>query len=132
MGVGLWLTGANAEEWIAVRRGTEGVLALGMIHAILAEGLATALPASQEATFRRLVERWTPVETAEQAGISPDKVRVLARALARSRPSLAVADGKTSNGTDICLAITLLNYVAGNVGRTVSFGPTSPPPRPPP
>jgi len=125
IGPRLSLTGANADEWIAVRPGTEGVLALGMIHAILAEGLATALPASEEAAFRRLVERWTPVETAEQAGISPDKVRVLARAFARSRPSLAVADGRTSNGTDICLAITLLNYVAGNVGRTVRFGPTA-------
>ena len=33
-------TGANADEWIACRPGTEGVLALGIAHVILAEKLA--------------------------------------------------------------------------------------------
>jgi molybdopterin-containing oxidoreductase family iron-sulfur binding subunit len=62
---------------------------------------------------------------AEQAGVSVDKIRALAHAFARAHPSLALADGKTSNGTETCLAVNLLNYVVGNVGQTIHFGPTA-------
>ncbi|MFQ5847244.1 MAG: molybdopterin-dependent oxidoreductase [Candidatus Methylomirabilales bacterium] len=125
IGPRLSLTGANADEWLAVRPGTEGFLALGMIQVILGEGLATSLPAREEAALRKLAAPWTPAAVAERAGISADQVQVLARAFARARPSLALADGKTSNGTATCLAVNLLNYVVGNVGRTVRFGPTA-------
>jgi len=33
------LSGANADEWIAARPGTEGLLALGVAHALVGEGL---------------------------------------------------------------------------------------------
>ncbi len=125
VGPRLSLTGANADEWVAIRPGTEGLLALGMIQAIIEEGLATSLPADEEAAFLKLVLPYTPAAVAEQAGVSPDKVRALARAFARVRPSLALVDGKTSNGTATCLAVNLLNYVVGNVGETIHFGPTA-------
>lgn len=125
IGPRLSLTGANADEWIAVHPGTEGLLALGMIHVIIAEGLATSLPGPEEAALQKLVLPFTPPLVAEQAGVSPDKVRALARAFARTRPTLAVADPKTSNGTETCLAVNLLNYVVGNVGETIHFGPTA-------
>ncbi len=32
-------TGANADEWVPARPGTEGVLALGLAHVIIAEKL---------------------------------------------------------------------------------------------
>jgi len=118
-------TGANADEWIAVRPGTEGFLAMGMIQVILAEGLAHPLPAGEEQALREVVAPFPPAAVAERTGVSADKVRVFARAFARARPSLALADGKTGNGTDTCLAVNLLNYVVGNVGRTVRFGPTA-------
>ncbi len=125
IGPRLSLTGANADEWVAVRPGTEGFLALGMIQVILAEGLAPPLPDREEGALRTLVAPFTPDAVAERAGVSADKVRVLARAFARTRPSLALADGRTGSGTGTCLAVNLLNYVAGNVGRTVRFGPTA-------
>jgi len=44
---------------------------------------------------------------------------------AAARQSLAVADGKDTNGTHTALAVNLLNHVVGNIGRTVRFGTTS-------
>jgi molybdopterin-containing oxidoreductase family iron-sulfur binding subunit len=43
IGPRLSLTAANADEWIAIRPGTEVFVALGMIQAIIAEGLTTPL-----------------------------------------------------------------------------------------
>jgi anaerobic selenocysteine-containing dehydrogenase/Fe-S-cluster-containing dehydrogenase component len=122
IGPRLSLTGANADEWIGAKPGTEGLLALSMIQVILAENLASGVSPSDVQAFRGLLAKFTPESVAGTAGISSDKIRVLARAFAREKPSLAVADSKNANGTNTCLAVNLLNYVVGNVGRTVQFG----------
>lgn len=119
------LTAANADEWISVEPGAEGVVALSMVGVILAEGLARSIPLELEEGLRQLVNPFNPSVVAEAAGISADKIRVLARAFARERNSLALADGKGPSGTSTCLAVNILNYVAGNLGRAVRFGPTS-------
>jgi anaerobic selenocysteine-containing dehydrogenase/Fe-S-cluster-containing dehydrogenase component len=123
IGPRLSLTGANCDEWIAVQPGNESFLALGMINAILSEGLAEGLPAPELKGLQNIVAAYTPEAVAKHAGISADRIRVLARAFAKNHPSLALADGKSSNATEICLAVNLLNYVAGNLGGTVRFGP---------
>jgi anaerobic selenocysteine-containing dehydrogenase/Fe-S-cluster-containing dehydrogenase component len=125
VGPRLSLTGANSDEWIPVQAGREVFLALGMINVIFAEGLAETLPAAETKALQNLVAAFTPDAVAERIGISADKVRVLARAFVKNHPSLALADGKSSNATDLCLAANLLNYVAGNVGGTVRFGAPS-------
>lgn len=122
IGARLSLTGANSDDWIAVRPGTEAFLALSMIDVILAEDLARGLDRAETQALRSWVAGFAPESVAEKVGITSDKIRVLARAFAHEKPSLALADGKSSNGTEICLAVNLLNYVAGNIGRTVRFG----------
>ena len=125
IGPRLSLTGANSDEWIAVRPGTEALLALSMIQVILAENLASGLPLAEEQELRTLVARFAPETVVEKIGMSADKIRVLGREFARQRPSLALADGKSPRGTEMCVAMNLLNYVVGNVGRTVQFGPNA-------
>jgi len=125
IGPRLSLTGANADEWIAVSPDTEGFLALGMIQVILTEGLADSLSDKEKEALQKLVAPFKPSAVAERVGISADKIRVLARAFARARSSIALADAKSANGTESCLAVNLLNYVVGSVGRTVHFGMTS-------
>jgi anaerobic selenocysteine-containing dehydrogenase/Fe-S-cluster-containing dehydrogenase component len=122
IGSRLSLTGANSDEWIAVRPGTESFLALGMTQAIVAEGLAGEQAQAEIQQLRTLVARFTPESVADKVGVPVDKIRVLARAFVRERPSLALAGSRSLNGTDTCVAVNLLNYVAGNVGRTVLFG----------
>ena len=41
-------TGANADEWVPVKPGTEGVLALGLAHVILKDEAANAIQPPEE------------------------------------------------------------------------------------
>jgi molybdopterin-containing oxidoreductase family iron-sulfur binding subunit len=113
------LTGLNADEWVPIKPGSEAALALAMANVLIAErgedrvGLASAL-----ATF-------TPAMAAQETGLSAQTIERLAREFAEARPSLAVAGGvgaQHAASTEVCAAVNVLNFVAGNVGETVRFG----------
>ncbi len=58
-------------------------------------------------------------------GSAPETIERLAREFAAARPSLAVAGGVGSQhaaSTEVCAAVNVLNFVAGNIGETVRFG----------
>ena len=115
----LSLTGANSDEWVAIRPGGEMTLALGMAHVILAEGLAAA-----GASLAEVVSAQTPEAVEKQTDVPADTVRRLARQFAKARPSLALAGGiaaQSEQAVATLAAVNLLNYVAGNVGQTVRF-----------
>ncbi|MFQ5802951.1 MAG: molybdopterin-dependent oxidoreductase [Candidatus Methylomirabilales bacterium] len=121
----LSLTAANADEWIPIKPGTEVFLALGMIHVMLAEGLVSSLPQEEMARIQTLVEAYEPEMVARHAEVPTGTIFRLARAFARAKPGLALGGGVAgtgSNATATLVAINLLNYVAGNVGKTVRFG----------
>src|SRR5258706_4449970 len=116
----LSLTGANADEWIAVRPGGELALALALVHVIAGENLG----AGAHAEARDLVEAYAPEAVAAQTGVEPARVTALAREFAKARPSLAVAGGiaaQSEQSVALHAAVNLLNWVAGNVGETVRF-----------
>jgi hypothetical protein len=123
----LSLTAANADEWVPIRPGTEAFLALAMIHVILAEGRAApSLPADEVERLTRLVRPYDPETVAAQTDVPPDRIRRLARLFAEVDPALAIGGGVAgtgSNATATLVAIYLLNYVVGSIGRTVVFGP---------
>ncbi|HSJ77029.1 MAG TPA: molybdopterin-dependent oxidoreductase, partial [Gemmatimonadales bacterium] len=112
------LTGLNADEWYPVQPGSETALALAMANLVSGErggneGLRSSLAA------------FTPEMAAKETGIPAATIERLAREFAAQRPSLAVAGGigtQHSGAVELCAAVNLLNYVAGNVGETVSFG----------
>jgi molybdopterin-containing oxidoreductase family iron-sulfur binding subunit len=117
----LSLTGANADEWVAVRAGGEMALALGMAHVILAEGLG---PAADRAALAAAVAAFTPEAVAQQTDVPAESIRRLARMFAKQSPSLAIAGGISAQGpqaTALVAAVNLLNHAAGNVGRTMRF-----------
>lgn len=119
------LTGANADQWISPRPGTELYLALGMIHVILAENLAASLSGEESRVIRSLVRGFDPKTVAARTGVSAEETAQLAREFAVRKPSLAFAGGIASagrNATATAVGASLLNYVAGNVGKTVLFG----------
>lgn len=128
IGPRLSLTAASADEWIKVKPGTEGFLALGMLHVILAEKLTSTLARWERDGLERLTEPYAPARVAELAEIEEETVFRLARAFAQTRPSLALSGGvgaAGSNATSTCVAVNLLNYAVGNVGKTVRFGPNA-------
>jgi len=121
----LSMTGANADEWVAIRPAGELALALGMANVILSENLGAGV--AERAALLEAVAAYRPETVAAQTDVPADAVRRLARRFAAARPSLAVAGGiaaQSEQAVGTIAAVNLLNYVAGNVGDTVRFDRT--------
>ncbi|MBI3077532.1 MAG: molybdopterin-dependent oxidoreductase [Deltaproteobacteria bacterium] len=128
LGPRLSMTATNADEWLPLRPGTEGLAALGMVHLILSEGLGAGVPAEEAGRLRQLVAAYTPEAVERRTGLPARDLTRLARSLAQARPGLALGGGTvgtTRSATTTQVAVNLLNYVAGHVGRAIQFGPTS-------
>jgi len=124
VGPRLALTGMSADQWIAAAPGTEGMLALAMAQVIVSRRLAP-VPADV-ARVRAALDANAPERVAATVGIEAQVITRLAREFAASRGGLAVAGGIAAqypNGAEIVAAVNILNYVAGQVGKTVKFGP---------
>jgi anaerobic selenocysteine-containing dehydrogenase len=115
-------TGANADEWVPVRPGTEGVLALGLANVIMAAKLR---PAEAGGRAGSLIEGWstglvayTPEQVEKSTGVAARRVDRLARELAERRPSVAIIGGSPlaqTNGLFHALAVNALNALMGSV-----------------
>ncbi len=116
------MTAMSADEWIAPIPGTEAVLALAMAHVIVDQALAQV--PSDAARLRPLLDRHAPAEAAPRCGVPAETIERLAREFTE-QPSVALAGGVGSSHAEsheTAAAVNILNYVAGNVGRTVRFG----------
>jgi anaerobic selenocysteine-containing dehydrogenase len=104
-------TAANADEFVACKPGTEGLLALALA------GLLDKSAANAE---------YAPETVAEQTGVAADKIRRLAREMAAMGPAVAIVGGAPlahSNGTFHAHAVNALNRAANAVNQPggVSF-----------
>jgi anaerobic selenocysteine-containing dehydrogenase/Fe-S-cluster-containing dehydrogenase component len=118
------LTAANADAWISTQPGTEGLLALAMLHEILSAGIGISLRAPERKALEALVKNYSPKRVSEASGVLEKQITELARAFATSRPSLAIGGEPSelpANSRVTAVAAALLNYVAGNIGQTVQF-----------
>jgi anaerobic selenocysteine-containing dehydrogenase len=125
-------TGASADEWVAVRSGTEGALALGLAHVIQRDGLRPARAAGRAGA---LIDGWTaglpaftPAEVEKVTGIAAARVERLARELVVHGPAVVAIGGAPlahSNGLAQALAVNALNALLGSIGSEggVSFMP---------
>ncbi|HEU5060562.1 MAG TPA: molybdopterin-dependent oxidoreductase, partial [Kofleriaceae bacterium] len=120
LGPVLDLCAYNADEWIRVRPGTSGAVALGLARLFLRDQPGeTALPSelvAGAAEFRAFVERFTPDHVAAVTGIDPRSLERLAERVWQQRPAFAVVDERSvafSNGLDGALAAMALNAVLG-------------------
>lgn len=117
------LTGMNADQWLSVVPGSEVSLALGLANALLSSNQNAPADA---AALRGTLAAYTVDRVAKDTGLSPEQVRRLADELtAVGSPSIAVAGGvgnQHPGAVQLCAAVNILNYVAGNVGKTVRFG----------
>jgi molybdopterin-containing oxidoreductase family iron-sulfur binding subunit len=122
IGPRLSLTGANADEWVAASPTGAMLVALAMTRVLVTEGRAGA----RGAAIRPLVEAFTAERVAEAAGVEAETIERLAQAFAEAPSSIALPPGIATshrNATAANVAVNLLNYAAGNLGRTVRFGP---------
>jgi anaerobic selenocysteine-containing dehydrogenase len=106
------LTGASADEWVAIKPGTEGILALGLANALGAQN----------------VSDYTPAFVEQQTGVKAARVERLARMLKDIRPAVAIVAGAPvaqANGLFTARAVNALNSTLGAVDATggLSFTP---------
>jgi len=84
-------TAQAADEWIAIRPGTDGALALALMHEIIKANLYDADYVERYTLgFDALAERvadWTPERAAAITGIPADRIRDLAHDYATTRPA---------------------------------------------
>lgn len=110
------LTGANADRWLVIRPGTEGILALGIVNALGAAGLS--LPADIAAVSKA----YDAERVNKDTGVSVDQINKLAALLKERSPSLVIAGSAAegyAHGSQNAEAISLLNRVLGNIGKTI-------------
>ncbi len=115
------LTGINADHWVAPRPGSEISLVLAMANEVV--GTRPAL-APEVLALRPMLAAHTAEKAAQDTGLPVELVRRMAAEFEAARPSLAVAGGigvQHRGAAELCAAVNLLNFVAGNVGQTVNF-----------
>ncbi len=119
----LSVSAAHADEWVPLMPGTEGVLALGLMHMILREGLED----------RDFIDRWGngfeflraivlrdyhPDAVSERTGVPTATIIRLARQFASKRPAVALGDehnGPGAQTVEARMAIHALNALVGSV-----------------
>ncbi len=129
-------TAARADQWIAVRPGTWGALAIGIAYVIMKEGLYDARAVHQRVRgiedwtdesgqvvpgFRTLVQRHGRTEEiAERTGVPAATIVTLAKAFGTARRPVALWDQAVSwraGGFADALAIHALNVLVGALNR---------------
>lgn len=117
-------TGANADEWIPARPGTEGLLALGLTHVMMKENLRPAREAGRPgeliAGWNRGLPDYTPEKVEEKTGVAAAKVTRLAREMATHLPAVAIVGGAPlaqTNGIFAALAVNALNALLGSIEK---------------
>ena len=115
----LSLTAANADRWIPIRPGTEGLLALGIGQVILNEG-RSRLSASMRARFARPFSIYSLDRIAAATEVPEDEILRIAREFARASAPLAIAGGMAAaqtNGTWQLMAVNAINVLVSNIGQ---------------
>ncbi len=130
----LSITASSADEWIAVRPGTEGIFALGVAGVLVSEGLynrdfvlertqgfedmAPARGGVRDGLRSLLARHYTLERVAGETGVSVDVILRVAREFAAARSSLAIGPRKgplLPGRLFDHLAAHVLNALAGNV-----------------
>ncbi|HEX6358639.1 molybdopterin-dependent oxidoreductase [Actinophytocola sp.] len=112
---------AKAADWhIPIRPGTDGALAMAMMHVIINEGLTDDdYVANHTVGYDQLVERvrqYTPEWAAEETGVPAEDIRRLAREYAGGQPSvirIGVAVERHAGGGQAVRALSCLPALVG-------------------
>ena len=126
------MTAANADRWIPIKPGSEGLLALSIAEVIVREGLgdSAAAEALTGGDAEALAE-FAPEVVADRVGVSAEKITDIAHNFAGHGPAIALGGGSAgahTNGLVNLIAIYSLNFLVGSVETPggVLFNPAPP------
>lgn len=117
------VTGANADLWVPVRPGSEGVLALAVAHVLATKHQRdiSNLPAQAQEQIRS----YDLDKAVRITGVTGEHIVRIAALLNERAPSLVLAGASAAGhvrGYDSVAAAMLLNLILGNVGKTLEAG----------
>lgn len=113
-------TASKCDEWVPVRPGTEGILAMGLSHVLIKESLIDSQFVDSncngfygEKGIRSVIlSEFGPHTVSEKTGVDIPTIFRLAREFVRQRPAVAIS-GRVEGPTQV--AIHLLNVLAGSI-----------------
>jgi anaerobic selenocysteine-containing dehydrogenase len=115
-------TAACADWYLPINPGTDGALALAMMHVIIGEGLHDAdYVAKYTLGFDQLCEKvkaYPPERVTQWTGIGAEDIRTLAREYATTRPSVIRVNygvQRSENGGTATRAIAMLPCIIGSL-----------------
>jgi anaerobic selenocysteine-containing dehydrogenase len=128
------ITAAKADEWVPIRPGTDGALALGIAYVMINEELYdeefltqhtfgfedwTDEDGVQHMGFKTLVLRdYFPSQVGAITGVPAETITRIAREFATTRPAVAIGDrgiSMWSNGLFNQMAVHALNALVGSI-----------------
>ncbi|WP_221091538.1 molybdopterin oxidoreductase family protein [Deinococcus aquaedulcis] len=114
-------TAKVAGHHLALRPGTDGVLALGLLHLMAHWGrIRPTAPAHGMAEVLAQARAYTPARVAQDCGVAEDEVLALARAYAAARTPLILSGRGPEqhlHGTDTVQAWLNLAFLCGHFGK---------------
>ncbi len=114
------LTGGNADLWLAIKPGTEGVLALGIANLLLNQLKLSDAGIPED--VRTMIDGYGISKVAEITSVAGDRIQRVAKLLMQRSPSLVLAGPSVeghAHGYAATAAVMLLNHILGNVGKTI-------------
>ena len=127
---------AKADQWIPIEAGTEGVLALGIAHVIIKEGLYkkeftdkygfgfedwVGKDGKKHDGFKTVVlKHYAPSAVAGITRVDPDLIADIARSFAKASHPLALCgrgQGRTPGAVHEVMAVHALNALVGNINQ---------------
>lgn len=129
-------TASKADQWIAVRPGTEAALALGIGHVLIKNGLYnkpfvsehsfgfddwTSPDGKEHIGFKTLVlKKYSPSQVAGITGLKPSRIESLALAFAKAKAPVALfgkGKGALNGSLYEFMSVMALNALSGNLNR---------------
>lgn len=116
-------TAGRSNEWIPIKPGTDGVVALAMAQSIIEEGLHDQDFLTRWTNFpfpklKEYLSAYTPEQAEKISGVRAADIRRLAKEFAQTKPAIAISGRGVSghqNGFSNERCIILLNTVVGNI-----------------
>lgn len=116
-------TAEKADEWIGIRPGTDGALALGVIHVMIEKGCYDTVFADEWTLgfgeLREYVRKFSPSEVEKITWVKAEKIERLAEDVAKPASSLLLHTGLeyTNSGVQNIRALLTLWALSGNLDR---------------
>jgi molybdopterin-containing oxidoreductase family iron-sulfur binding subunit len=119
----LGVTGAKADHWVHAHPGTEGMLAMGVLNAVVNQGWVAQGTGINAVALKEFVAAHDPHTVSEATGVPAEMITRLAAWLGQSDGAVALAGG---DDPQTYIAAYVLNAITGNLGRTMVFLENSP------